>query len=500
MRNLIQIKSSKRNTLAPLDAENYESFPRIKRAIAKLAPRALAKLYTQIAANPETSKLLPTEEQRSGAANAQLKHWQALFSGPFDSQAVERSRNIGAVHARVGLGPDLYISGYALVLENLIESMLKTPTFTPWGARSRAKSVSTLVKAALLDMDAALACYFEAESEQRSVLLESMGKALNEVANGDLRAGIKDVPPAYQQLAVDFHNMRHQISHLVSKMTNVADNVNVGAQEISEAANDLALRTETQAATVARITEVMRDVTSAIATTASSAREVDRSVHEVSDHTVNGGKIMDATVTAMSKIQRSATEIAQIVEVIDGIAFQTNLLALNAGVEAARAGDAGKGFAVVAGEVRALAQRTAESAQNIKNLITGSNADVEEGASLVQQMRGALDQIIDGLQNTTTKAAEIATYSQQQSGNMESLSGELQQIDFNTQQNAAMVEESNAAARGLSEQASSMREVVGQFKLERRNRMRQRNDRETIENAASGDEAYGNEPMRKWGT
>jgi methyl-accepting chemotaxis protein len=158
----------------------------------------------------------------------------------------------------------------------------------------------------------------------------------------------------------------------------------------------------------------------------------------------------------MEKIKNSATEIAQIVDVIDSIAFQTNLLALNAGVEAARAGEAGKGFAVVASEVRALAHRTTESAKNIKTLIVTSNEDVQHGAELVEQMRDALNQIIGRLDDTSSKAGDIASFSEQQSESMKALNAQLQQIDLNTQQNAAMVEESNAAARGLSDQAASM--------------------------------------------
>jgi methyl-accepting chemotaxis protein len=248
------------------------------------------------------------------------------------------------------------------------------------------------------------------------------------------------VPPAYKQLAADFHNMRHQISNLVIQMTDAAHGVKSGAHEISCAANDLANRTEQQAASVAHISEVMREVTVNITTTAGNARDVDGSVAEVSGHASKGGRIMDLTVIAMEKIKNSATEIAQIVDVIDSIAFQTNLLALNAGVEAARAGDR-QSFAVVASEVRALAHRTTRSAKNIKTLIVTSNEDVQHGAELVEQMRDALNQIIGRLDDTSSKAGDIASFSEQQSESMKALNAQLQQIDLNTQQNAAMVED-----------------------------------------------------------
>ncbi|RVU03552.1 globin-coupled sensor protein [Novosphingobium umbonatum] len=465
----------RRETVTTIDASNQRVFPQIRSLISRYAPAALEKLYAAIARHPAAAKILPSTEQRERAANAQLQHWLSLFGSSFDDAAVARATKIGNIHARVGLEPDLYISGYALVLESIIEDSLKAFTF-PWQKRSRAKAVATLVKTALFDMEAALSAYFIAEATQRNEIIAAMSKAMEQVAAGNLRAQLGEVPATYKQLANDFHNMRYQISNLVIQMTDSAQGVKTGAHEISCAANDLANRTEHQASAVAHISEVMRGVTSAIITTAANARDVDGSVAEVSGHASKGGQIMDATVVAMEKIKNSATEIAQIVDVIDAIAFQTNLLALNAGVEAARAGEAGKGFAVVASEVRALAYRTTESAKNIKSLIVTSNDDVQHGAELVEQMREALDQIIIRLDDTSSKAGDIASFSEQQSQSMKALSEQIQQIDLNTQQNAAMVEESNAAARGLSSQAATMAKIVGQFVFERRTKLRDGKD------------------------
>jgi methyl-accepting chemotaxis protein len=203
-----------------------------------------------------------------------------------------RATKIGNIHARVGLEPDLYISGYALVLETIIEDSLKGFSL-PWQKRSRAKAVATLVKTALFDMEAALSAYFDAEAAQRNDIIAAMSKAMGEVAGGNLRAQLGEVPPAYKQLAADFHNMRHQISNLVIQMTDAAHGVKSGAHEISCAANDLANRTEQQAASVAHISEVMREVTVNITTTAGNARDVDGSVAEVSGHASKGGRIMD---------------------------------------------------------------------------------------------------------------------------------------------------------------------------------------------------------------
>ncbi|MDE8650318.1 methyl-accepting chemotaxis protein [Novosphingobium album (ex Liu et al. 2023)] len=465
-------------SIAPLAGEHYRHFPRLRRAIEKHAPAALRALYARIEATPALRQLLPTREMRDRARSAQLSHWLKLFSGPFDRHAAERSEKIGLVHARVGLTPDYYVTSYAFVLEEVITALMARRLVTPFNSRSTGRMIAALVKTALHDMSHALDAYFIAESEARSRALDSMSHALAELAKGNLQTQLENLPDAYGQLARDFHAMRHQISAMVLEITHSAENVKISAQEISMAANDLALRTEEQAATIGRVAEGVRQVTATIGTTAESAGHVDQSVGEVSRNAGHGGQVMGAAVVAMDKIKQSSAEIASIIDVIDGIAFQTNLLALNAGVEAARAGEAGKGFAVVASEVRALAHRTTESAHDIKQLITKSSHDVHEGVSLVGQTRSALEEIIARLGETTLLADEISRHSTGQAQSMRALSGDIQQLDLNTQHNAAMVEQSNAAARALSDQAASMARVVGQFKFERRTTLRNEKDRD----------------------
>ena len=464
--------------LAPLDEANYRHFPAIKSALNSHARPALDRLYERIAADPVTNAMLSTPEARAHAAGAQFRHWQNLFSGQFDTAAKKRSVKIGQIHANIGLTPNYYISGYALVLEEVITRVLSRGLSGLLGGKAKGRMIGTLVKAALQDMEVALSAYFEAETAARVKVVDDMGKTLAAMASGDLRATMSDLPPGYEQLAKDFHNMRFQISNILVQMAEVAENVEVGAGEISVAANDLANRTERQAATIARTADVMRGVSDGIANTATSARQVNQQIVAVDAHAKQGGRIVEAAVSAMDKIQHSSQEIGSITDVIEAIAFQTNLLALNAGVEAARAGDAGKGFAVVAAEVRALAHRTTESAKTIKDLIVKSSGDVQEGVDLVGQTGEALDKIIAMVESTTAQAEEIADLAEGQASSMAELNGEIQQMDVNTQQNAAMVEESNAAARGLKDQATTMTGIVSQFQLERREKLRERQDKD----------------------
>ncbi|MBC2666401.1 globin-coupled sensor protein [Novosphingobium flavum] len=451
-----------------LNETNYRYFPRIRALIDKHAGGALAKLYERISSDPSARALLPTEEQRGRAATAQVKHWQALFSGAFDEQAYNRSAHIGRVHANVGLSPNFYISGYAVVLEGLIKKASTDNLLLRLGGAGLGEMIGAMVKTALLDMEAALSAYFAAEEKSRKDIIERLGKALADMAKGDLRAELGEVPKVYEELAADFHKMRYHVSSMVNSMIDIAEQMDTGVGEITAAANDQAHRTERQAAALGRTAEVMKNVAEGTLTTADSARRVNSSCAEVDVQAKRGGAIVEQAVLAMQKIRASSEEIAQITDVIESISFQTNLLALNAGVEAARAGEAGKGFAVVANEVRALAQRTTESAMNIKDLIGKSAQYVLEGVELVDRTGTALGEIIGKAGEATGQAAGIAAHSGAQSESLQKISGEIQQMDLNTQQNAAMAEETSAAARSLSMQAEALTDLVGQFRLERR--------------------------------
>jgi methyl-accepting chemotaxis protein len=467
--------SSRDGQAAPfvtLNEGNYKAFPKVRSLIEKVGGKALQKLYARIASNRDASSYFSSAEQRSRATQAQLDHWKQLFSGSFDHNQVERSEKIGRVHARIGLTPHYYIGGYAVVLEDIIQKACTRGIHTRLSGAALGNLVGTLVKAALLDMDSALAAYFKAEEEARQVAIDALGEAMAEMADGNMRAELKDLPDAYKQVAVDFARMRHGMSNVLLEMADSSHNIQTGASEISSAADDLANRTERTAESITRTAEVMRKVTSGVLETASYIREVNSSITEVSEQAEEGGSIVTNAISAMDKIKTSSEEIAQITEVIESIAFQTNLLALNAGVEAARAGEAGKGFAVVASEVGALAHRTTESAKSIKALIGKSSADVREGVELVGRTRTALEQIISNVGGAKQQAGEINAQAESHSVQLKHVSEEIQRMDATTQQNAAMVEESNAASQALTHESDRLTTIVSRFSLERRSEAR----------------------------
>ncbi|GLS99266.1 chemotaxis protein [Sphingobium jiangsuense] len=294
-------------------------------------------------------------------------------------------------------------------------------------------------------------------------MADKVSSSLRSMAEGDLTVRLSDLGANYVRLQQDFNSAIAQLHDTIASVSEAATDIRSGAKEISQASDDLASRTEQHAAELAHAAEAVDQITGSLHETATVATQANQGVLEAVAEARNGGDVVGKAVHAMTNIERSSAEIGQIINVIDGIAFQTNLLALNAGVEAARAGDAGKGFAVVASEVRALAQRSAEAAKDIKALITTSSAEVEEGALMVRQVGEALEQITDRIHGITTMVTQISSAAAAQSAKLAEVNGAMGKMDQVTQQNAAMVEESTAAARSLLQEADGLTDRVGRF-------------------------------------
>jgi methyl-accepting chemotaxis protein len=241
-------------------------------------------------------------------------------------------------------------------------------------------------------------------------------------------------------------------------------------RQMSQSTDDLSRRTETQAASLEQTAAAVSEVTVNVRAAADKAREANGIVAETRRSADSSLTVVGNAISAMQRIEGASQKIAQITEVIDGIAFQTNLLALNAGVEAARAGDAGKGFAVVAQEVRELAQRSASAAKEIKQLITASTDEVATGSHLVKQTGDALAAIGAQISSISAHVEDIATASRDQSSALHEVNGAVGQMDQLTQQNAAMVEETSAASRQLAEEADQLVMLLEEFRLEQQGR------------------------------
>ena len=291
---------------------------------------------------------------------------------------------------------------------------------------------------------------------------------IQQIAQGDLTQRIHaEGRNEMSLLAASLHEMQQALVSTVSNVRDGSDAIFTGASEISAGNNDLSARTEEQAASLEQTAASMEQLTATVKQNAENARQASQLALSASETARKGGNVVDGVVKTMSDIAGSSKKIADITSVIDGIAFQTNILALNAAVEAARAGEQGRGFAVVAGEVRSLAQRSAQAAKEIKALIEDSVARVDTGSVLVESAGETMHDIVSAVTRVTDIMGEIASASDEQSRGIDQVGQAVTEMDRVTQQNASLVEESAAAAASLESQASRLSQSVAVFKIPR---------------------------------
>ena len=305
----------------------------------------------------------------------------------------------------------------------------------------------------------------------RRVLLLPLEEVINHIraiAAGDLTQPIQaDGKNEMAILARNVQEMQTSLANTVGVVREGADTIYTGAGEISAGSNDLSSRTEQQAASLEETAASMEQLTATVKQNADNARQASRLALDASSTAKKGGNVVEGVVRTMDEIATSSSKIAQITNVIDGIAFQTNILALNAAVEAARAGEQGRGFAVVAGEVRTLAQRSAQAAKEIKALIDDSGERVNAGSQLVNEAGATMAEIVNAVTRVTDIMGEIASASDEQSRGIDQVGQAVAEMDRVTQQNASLVEESAAAAAALEDQAARLNDAVAVFKITR---------------------------------
>ncbi|WP_394002434.1 methyl-accepting chemotaxis protein [Luteimonas sp. WGS1318] len=296
--------------------------------------------------------------------------------------------------------------------------------------------------------------------------LQALSEVLQGVARGDLSQSMEgEFHGVFADMRDDANTTIRQLADIVARIQEASGAINTAASEIAAGNSDLAVRTERQAANLEETAASMEELTSTVRQNAESARQANAHAGNASGVAVDGGRIVERAVDTMHQIEQSSRRIADIISVIDGIAFQTNILALNAAVEAARAGEQGRGFAVVASEVRALAQRSSTAAKEIKSLIEDSVAKITDGSALVGEAGTSMVNVVSAVQRVTEIMAEIAAASQEQATGIDQINRSVVQIDEGMQQNAALVEESSAAARAMEEQAQDLLRCVSVFQL-----------------------------------
>ena len=297
--------------------------------------------------------------------------------------------------------------------------------------------------------------------------LRRVVEATQVIAQGDLSSRV-DIEGKDElcELAHSLEAMQQSLRNIVGDVRKSTDSIRVASDEVASGSQDLSSRTEQAAASLQETASTMEEISGTIRSTADAARMANQLVSGAAEAATRGGGVVSEVVTTMNEITQSSKRIVDIIGVIDGIAFQTNILALNAAVEAARAGEQGRGFAVVAGEVRALAQRAAGAAKEIKVLINASSEKVDAGATLVHEAGASMSAIVESVQRVADIIGEISTASTEQSDGISQVNTAVTQLDTMTQQNAALVEQSAAAAESLKDQAARLAGLVSVFRVQ----------------------------------
>ena len=332
------------------------------------------------------------------------------------------------------------------------------------GASGRTDELGDMARAVLVFRDTAVAKL--ADDRDREAAMTAIGGGLRSLSQADLTARLADVPAAFRALSDDFNLATSSLSQVLSDVRGSVDSIKLNSGEIAQAATDLAERTEREAAALQESSSALDEVTRSIREGAIAATDASTAMADTRGEAERGDAVVRQAITAMHGIEQASNEIAQIISLIDGIAFQTNLLALNAGIEAARAGEAGKGFAVVASEVRALAQRSADAATEVKDKVKAASTHVDAGVQLVEQTGEALARIIERVAGVGGSIDAIARQSDHQATSLGQINVAIAEMDAMTQQNAAMVEQTSAASRQLVAEAEALAASVATFAID----------------------------------
>ncbi len=409
----------------------------------------------------------------AGSANAEFNSGVAALGTQLDQygKQADSAIDLSTVDPNTGIAAmqsaDATFASVATSLGSLVAKMEAASSETMESAAQRSTRNSLMLgMLALLTCGAAVALAWWMQRKVIEDLRRAVGVA-TEVAGGNLCANSQtDRSDELGDLLRSLGAMTQQLSSSLQTVMASSSSIQSASAEIATGNQDLSLRTEQTASNLQRAASSMEQLTGTVKHSADSAHQANQLAASAADVAARGGSVVSQVVSTMDEINTSSKKISEIIGVIDGIAFQTNILALNAAVEAARAGEQGRGFAVVAAEVRSLAQRSANAAKEIKGLIGASVERVEAGSRLVADAGATMSEIVGSVQRVSDIIGEITTASAEQSAGIGQVNSSVSELDQMTQQNAALVEESAAAAESLKEQAARLAQVVSVFKLQ----------------------------------
>ncbi|MFY0617084.1 MULTISPECIES: methyl-accepting chemotaxis protein [unclassified Shimia] len=447
----------------------------LKRLATKVVPwldAAFAPFEALVIAQAELGDGVGDLAILAGVKAAQIQHWQYLLTGALDARYEASAKKLAhAYFHQMKLPQEVVLAGYARAACH-VQTTLMTKG-TPWvmfGRKKVARDVGLLARAFQLDMGVVIESHLASKRSVQEEIVAELELAMERMAQKDFSTDILppeegQYPETYERVRLAFNRLQGNMRSVIKAIKYATDDLKLTALEVNDGANDLAHRTETQAATLERTARSLSEISESVQDASAVMQRTDAMMRETHVQAETGQAVMSETVGKMREIAESSMRISQITTVIDDIAFQTNLLALNAGVEAARAGEAGRGFAVVASEVRGLAQRAGDAAKEINELIKESGEQVESGVALVDQAGGVLEDILVGVERVANLSADVAKSGGSQSEGLTEISKGISHLDGVTQQNAAMVEQTAAAVASMQRDTNQVSEMVQSFEL-----------------------------------
>ena len=469
------------------DGQTLARMQRMENLLLEVRFRAAGVLLDQLPVPGSLNHLRDTRKELAGLFSEFTPVAQLMFAQGEAQQALAQLQNQWPVaESTLGALEKAYVakdtSAMTEVLEDvwpvLVKAVVKPlQALIPLAQERSQATFSGAVQAGDQRLWVGLACaglcllllLLTVSWTMRSVLspLAEVQRALQAVAQGNLASALPSVrQDELGAMVGSLHTMQGELSQLVRQARDTAHSIQTASAEVASGNADLSQRTEQTAANLEQTASSTVQLAAAVAQSAASARQASQQASAAAGVAQRGGQAVEAVMQTMHNISHSSRQIADIIGVIDSIAFQTNILALNAAVEAARAGEQGRGFAVVASEVRSLAGRSAEAAKQIKQLITASVAGVEAGAGQVQQASNTMAELLAAVTQVTSTIDEVSTAMAEQSDGIGQINSAVTQLDAVTQQNAALVEQSSSAANSLQAQATRLTGLMGTFKLE----------------------------------